>query len=286
MSSSFSEQTSRVNDDERQSIQLQNNMSSALDKKVYPAYTNTASPALTQPWLAPVLDERLDTAILDDPPTGTALTVDHGLEFAKSKIDTFLASSSIRTESLQEGDQPPAKRRKLEQRSTSGSFIELNNGMSSQQASHSDLWLCTRGFVYARPPPRANVLLDSLPAHGILHNEYRSPFYSVSEDLPERPREYAGLIFDLTQGSGTTFLPPWVGDGRTAKMEPLHPESICGWEYASWPPSRRRIAAWLKNEQQLKFDKERGDGHDEKKPKRKPHVGGRNFADTYDTLMT
>jgi DNA polymerase zeta len=267
-STPFPESSPRVHDEE-QSMQARHGVLTVVDKKTHPAFPDIVPPPLTQPvnpqsGLAPVLDEVLHTAILDDDPT-TTLTVDLGLEYSKSEIGSFPASSSARTESPEDSDQPAAKRRKLEQCSTSSSFTESK--ISSQQVSHSDLQLGTRGFAYIRSPPRANALLD-----GILLKEYCDPFYSISEDLPERPREYAGLLFDLTRGSGTAFLPTWTGDDQTAKMDPLQSDDIGGWEYARWPPSRKRVVAWLEKEQQMGVGKKAGDDHDEKKPKRRPHV--------------
>lgn len=103
----------------------------------------------------------------------------------------------------------------------------------------------TRSFVYAFVPPDPSSLTNSFSAHGLPNKEYKDPFYSNSQDLPKRPREYAGQMFDLTRGVGMASLPPWNAnpvDGVT-KQESIKP--FCGWEYAGWPPSKRSVKLWL-----------------------------------------
>lgn len=260
--------------------QIGHNLSLVLEQRGHPAYPDAISPPLTQSqkmraqstWPTPLLNEELEPTVVND----ALITTPSGgrqVEFAKSEIGSFLSSSGTQTESLEDGDQAPGKRRKLGMElSTSSSSIELRLASISQHGSRSNVQYSTRSFVYARSPPRTNVLLDGLPTYGLLPKEYRDPFYSVSEDLPERPREYAGLLFNLTRGSGTAFLPPWTVEYKAENVEPLQSETIDGWEYASWPPSKKRIAQWLKKEEQIGLKKGRAEGHSDGRSKHKPHV--------------
>ncbi|KAL4069612.1 hypothetical protein V8B97DRAFT_2024397 [Scleroderma yunnanense] len=105
-------------------------------------------------------------------------------------------------------------------------------------------------FVYVSPPPTISELLNTIEDHGLPRKMYRDPFYSKAEDVPYRPREYAGLVYHLKgdvselgtleEWQSKVFVPLATGD-----KSPL----ICpwGWEYLSCPPSRRQIKMWLKD---------------------------------------
>ncbi|KAK0448381.1 uncharacterized protein EV420DRAFT_1751017 [Desarmillaria tabescens] len=103
------------------------------------------------------------------------------------------------------------------------------------------------GFEYARQPPSTSDLLGSLQAHNLPSKIYRDPYYSKEIDAPERPREYAGLVYHLKGGEGIKNLPAW---------EPIRPVNnlveagdIQGWEYAGHPPSVISVKAWLKSDE-------------------------------------
>ncbi|KAK0502919.1 hypothetical protein EDD18DRAFT_1345761 [Armillaria luteobubalina] len=103
------------------------------------------------------------------------------------------------------------------------------------------------GFEYARQPPSISDLLGSLHIHDIPSKIYRTPHYSKEIDAPERPREYAGLVYHLKGGEGTKKLPAW---------EPIKSENslveagdVQGWEYAGHPPSMASVRAWLKSDE-------------------------------------
>ncbi|GJJ09693.1 hypothetical protein Clacol_003917 [Clathrus columnatus] len=101
-------------------------------------------------------------------------------------------------------------------------------------------------YVYGFIPPDASSLTKSLSTHGLSSREYKDPFYSNSDDLPERPREYAGQLFDLTRGVGIAYLPSWIPNfvNEDNKKENIR----AGWEYTGWPPSKRNAGLWLKNQ--------------------------------------
>ena len=111
----------------------------------------------------------------------------------------------------------------------------------------------SKGYRYALPPPTTAALLASVDEYGIPSKVYRSPYYSKAGDAPERPREYAGLVFHLKGGAGLDTLEEWAGStpddiGHVGKgKRRLDPTGVTGWEYASAPPSAREVRRWLQS---------------------------------------
>ncbi|KAI0639404.1 hypothetical protein C8Q77DRAFT_1204904 [Trametes polyzona] len=108
-------------------------------------------------------------------------------------------------------------------------------------------------YVYARPPPTAVELVESTEQVGIPSKVYRDPWYSKESDAPERPREYAGLVFHLKGGEGIATLEEWKTDEGTPSdtgqpCRQLDPTGVGGWEYASVPPSVKQVKKWLKEQ--------------------------------------
>jgi len=113
-------------------------------------------------------------------------------------------------------------------------------------------------FVYAIAPPPASELLSSLESHGLPSKIYQDPHYSKAEDVPERPWEFAGLVYRLKKGDGLSVLEEWE---PSSAIEPLQKDALSedrnvfedrfdrtgvgGWEYASAPPSVREVRGWL-----------------------------------------
>ncbi len=113
-------------------------------------------------------------------------------------------------------------------------------------------------FVYAIAPPPASELLSSLESHGLPSKVYQDPHYSKAEDVPERPWEFAGLVYHLKKGDGLSVFEEWE---PSSAVEPLQKNGLSedrnmfedrfdrtgvgGWEYASAPPSVREVRKWL-----------------------------------------
>ena len=280
---SFDEHGAHPLDLETNASQVQHDVSGVLGHQTHLANPDMISPLLTQfqglkeqsSWPAPALDERLVATALNDA-SNTTLDNDR-MQDVKPELGSFL-NSSISSTLTESGDanQCTMKRRKIDVECSCSS--SSTKPLHSPEGSQPSLKLSTRSVIYARPPPRASTLLDSI-AEGTLYKEYRDPYYSVSDDLPERPRQYAGLVFDLTRGSGAAYLPPWnIEENKAVKVEPLQPEGVGGWEYASWPPSKKRIIKWL--------DEQRGSKEQptEKRTKREPHVSVDNYAGPNEML--
>jgi DNA polymerase zeta len=108
----------------------------------------------------------------------------------------------------------------------------------------------TFAFVYARQPPLASELLSSMDIYRLPTKIYRNPYYSKASDAPERPREYAGLIYHLKGGNGLAVLEPWDdGTGTPPKVttRQLDSKGIGGWEFASTPPSVKVVRSWMES---------------------------------------
>ncbi|THH17005.1 hypothetical protein EW146_g3727 [Bondarzewia mesenterica] len=113
-------------------------------------------------------------------------------------------------------------------------------------------------YVYSLPPPSVSHLASTTDDYGIPSKIYEVPHYLQEADAPERPREYAGLVYHLCGGIGLKVLEEWVnassGDcvnqNKLADQLPheFHSAEMGGWEYASLPPSVKQVKRWLKLE--------------------------------------
>ena len=103
-------------------------------------------------------------------------------------------------------------------------------------------------YTYAHAPPRTLELLEVL-GDDIPNKIYQPPHYSRSCDIPERPQEYAGLLYHLQGGQGICGLEYWdefVGSQETVFRAPeFDPAEVGGWEYASSPPSMKEVKHWI-----------------------------------------
>ena len=111
----------------------------------------------------------------------------------------------------------------------------------------------TASYEYSLRPPTATDLLASLDLHDIPSKIYQPPYYSDESDAPERPREYAGLVYHLKGGTGIANLQEWSSPTSTAGLPlqsgRLSSTGVCGWEYAAMPPSVKQAKEWLKSDE-------------------------------------
>lgn len=108
-------------------------------------------------------------------------------------------------------------------------------------------------FAYSKLPPTTVELIASLPSFQLPLKNYQSPFYSNEEDIPEKPREFAGLLYRLKGGQGISSLEEFITvredpAGQTSCTKPQF-VTQAGWEYAALPPSRKLLKRWLEKEQ-------------------------------------
>ncbi|KAL5049890.1 hypothetical protein BDW71DRAFT_174245 [Aspergillus fruticulosus] len=117
----------------------------------------------------------------------------------------------------------------------------------------------------ACPTPRE--VSSTLNAYGLSDIIYQKAHYSVDDDVPDRPRDYAGREFQLG-GISIRYLPDFDPSGRLPAMlaeENIGPKDKCDWqevdhqlrvastarlwEFAPVPPSRSEVIAWFDGEQ-------------------------------------
>jgi DNA polymerase zeta len=120
-------------------------------------------------------------------------------------------------------------------------------------------------FVYAIMPPPASELLSSLESRGLPNKIYQDPHYSRAKDVPDRPWEFAGLVYRLEKGGGLSALEEWETSSTTAPLaknvctgdrnvfqDRFDKTGVGGWEYASTPPSVREVRRWLTSTAQVR----------------------------------
>lgn len=106
-------------------------------------------------------------------------------------------------------------------------------------------------YIYHTRPPTRIELRDSMKTLNIPSKLYQAPHYSRDEDIPELPKEFAGLSFHLKGGQGIAHLEDWDTDDVNTTDEEflsdvgtaceLNPVGVGGWEYAHHPPSTREL---------------------------------------------
>ena len=105
-------------------------------------------------------------------------------------------------------------------------------------------------FEYMHTPPSVSELISTLHMYNMPTKIYQAPHYSIESDAPERPREYAGLVYHLKGGTGIAILDEWENEPAMPRLPwqsgKLSNRCIHGWEYAGVPPSVRQVKVWLK----------------------------------------
>lgn len=115
--------------------------------------------------------------------------------------------------------------------------------------------------------PDASEVSATLADHGYLSVIYQKAFYSNNQDVPDRPRDYAGRVSRL-EGSNIHYLPDFDPSGRSPAMlgeyasmprdryqqeqidQRLREASTSRvWEFAPVPPSRAEVLEWFDEEQ-------------------------------------
>lgn len=121
-----------------------------------------------------------------------------------------------------------------------------------------DKLLGTFSYTYAITPPSISDLMASMQDYHLTDRVYRMAYYSKEHDAPEKPREYAGLLYHLKGGEGLNVLEEWdcrtgnnthasksYVDAKGKNVPRRWPAFSTGWEFASSPPSPREVRRWL-----------------------------------------
>lgn len=105
-------------------------------------------------------------------------------------------------------------------------------------------------YLYREFPPSGTDMIAKIGALKLQAKIYQPPFYSNEADISERSREFAGLVYHLKGGKGTAFLEEFMPVSESAQSSYNYPrfEVHSGWEFASFPPSRKVTRQWLKYE--------------------------------------
>ncbi|KAJ0422161.1 hypothetical protein BJY00DRAFT_300527 [Aspergillus carlsbadensis] len=114
--------------------------------------------------------------------------------------------------------------------------------------------------------PRSNEVSSTLSNYGYPTVVYQKPQYSCDDDVPERPRDYAGKEFRL-EGTGVRHLPDFDPSGRSHALrdETTAPSNKSDWqemdkqlraasasrfwEFAPVPPSRAEVVTWVQSQE-------------------------------------
>ncbi|KAG8221660.1 hypothetical protein J3R82DRAFT_1944 [Butyriboletus roseoflavus] len=136
------------------------------------------------------------------------------------------------------------------QLSCSSAPLSLPKASYNSQPESQSSALSSKGriCVYAPPPPSTSELLSTLEQFGLPRRIYNDPFYSKKADVPDGPREYAGLVYRLKGGGGLDNLEEWQAREKyiSSSSKAMRLSAPCnGWEYASTPPSVREVKKWL-----------------------------------------
>lgn len=139
----------------------------------------------------------------------------------------------------------------------------------------------TTMFVLHSQPPTAQEVLSTMQTYGLPDVIYRDAFYSQDEDVPRRPREYAGKEYRL--GSDTLpYLPDFDPKGESPATYGIKPEqgpdlaglelsykeqrmacTLRTWEIATPPPAFQEVSQWWDGKQKKRStsSKKPGDKH-------------------------
>lgn len=113
-------------------------------------------------------------------------------------------------------------------------------------------------FAYAHKPPSRAIVVSTMEDFDQPLKIYRNPLYSKASDAPEKPREYAGLVYHLKGGTGLGILDNWSEvadmDGDNYGLRPndrpqaLRAHFVQGWEYTGVPPGFREVVKWARTQ--------------------------------------
>jgi DNA polymerase zeta len=217
-------------------------------------------------------EEKIDTS-----DTAVKFPHTHEIENIDSSVAHSLLEVDERTEAVtkawfDDGERRPMKRLKIAKELNSQNLTP-RHGLFPSTSIKNEIFFGTQGprafstqakkeiknaFVYAIIPPPASELLSSLESRGLPSKIYQDPHYSRARDVPERPWEFAGLLYRLEKGDGLSALEEWEPSSTTTPLvkdastedrnmfqDRFDRTGVGGWEYASTPPSVREVRRWL-----------------------------------------
>lgn len=164
----------------------------------------------------------------------------------------LLDDSSGSKESPSSAERRPKKRVRVSSPVVSLTPPQPSQSVPNGSGSSGGPELDPTSWEYAPRPPTLRAVVDTMTLEGVEPVEYRDPFYSNPEDVPPRPKLFAGRAFRL-KGNDVQELRPfeytteftgantWL---KTRRLEQARADY--GWEYAPVPPSLRTVIDYCK----------------------------------------
>lgn len=125
-------------------------------------------------------------------------------------------------------------------------------------------------FLVNTPPPSLEEVCSTMQSYGLPDVIYQDAYYSKDDDVPPRPREYAGREYRL-DGNSVPYLPNFDPTGQSlatfgvkpelstdlAEMETAYEKqqdqcSLRSWEIAEPPPTFAEVSKWWKEKHKEK----------------------------------
>ncbi|KAF9568379.1 hypothetical protein CPC08DRAFT_402859 [Agrocybe pediades] len=129
--------------------------------------------------------------------------------------------------------------------------VQLSHAFESCKAINSNQ------FMYSVTAPTPSYIKGSFEVFGLPSKVYQPPYYSKDNDVPDAPKEYAGLVYRLKGGTGIATLEEWStplvsGLMKASPATFLDSAGVGGWEYAGDPPSVKEVRRFLRKERASK----------------------------------
>ncbi|GAC92644.1 hypothetical protein PHSY_000198 [Pseudozyma hubeiensis SY62] len=108
-----------------------------------------------------------------------------------------------------------------------------------------------RLIAFHEPAPSLRTVVETFPLFSIVRQVHPEPFFSDPNDIPTRPREYAGRMFQF-QSRTLPFLRTfehWNQSGEPApSTQPGKPPRRLHWQFGPPPPTVLEARAWRQKE--------------------------------------
>ncbi len=125
-------------------------------------------------------------------------------------------------------------------------------------------------LCFQMQPPRSKYVETTMSQSGLPNVIYQDAYYSVQEDVPDRPRDYAGKEFKL-ESTTVAYLPEFEPSGTSpatfGQKQPIMLDEAAEenaddvrrrqchlplWSVAKTPPRRAEVVAWLREDRKRK----------------------------------
>ncbi|CBQ72168.1 probable catalytic subunit of DNA polymerase zeta UPR-1 [Sporisorium reilianum SRZ2] len=106
-----------------------------------------------------------------------------------------------------------------------------------------------RLLTFHEPAPSLRTVVETFSLFSIVRQVHPEPFFSDPNDVPARPREYAGRVFQF-QSRTLPYMRPFEHWNQSAApvMTPIKPPRRLRWQYGPPPPTMLEARAWRQKE--------------------------------------